>query len=129
LLIALPLFAGAAEPNYGQREFQTRCAMCHGAVGRGDGWLAQQLIQRPPSLTQLKKNNGGTFPRDKVTRVIDGRTAVKTHGPSEMPVWGAIYQSEIEAAGGPRGGTRDDADVNISYRLQALVDYLVTLQQ
>ena len=129
LLCAIPLFAGAAEPSYGQREFQTRCAMCHGTAGRGGGWMAEYLIQRPPVLTQLKKNNGGSFPREQIARVIDGRTDVKLHGPRQMPVWGSIYQTEIETAGGPRGGTREESDININYRIQALIGYLATIQE
>ena len=92
--------------------------MCHGTQARGDGWLAEFLIQRPPALTQLKKNNGGNFPRELVARAIDGRTAIRLHGPSEMPVWGTIYKSEIEvAAGGKRAftatGTYSDGSVNV----------------
>ena len=129
LLWAIPLFAYAAEESFGQREFRTRCAMCHGTAGRGDGWLGEQLIKRPPPLTQLKKSNGGTFPRERVAQVIDGRTLTTSHGPREMPVWGAIYRSEIEAATGARRGVREEDEVNISYRIQALIEYLVTIQE
>jgi mono/diheme cytochrome c family protein len=129
LLCAISALAWGAEPNYGEREFRTRCAMCHGTSGKGDGWLAEQLIQRPPALTQLKKKNGGTFPREKVARIVDGRTLIKTHGPSEMPVWGVIYRSEMDAAAGTRRGVREEDEVIISYRIQALVAYLATIQE
>ena len=63
LLATVCIDAGAAEPTLGQREFRARCAMCHGTEARGDGWMAANLIQRPPSLRGLKKKNGGTFPQ------------------------------------------------------------------
>ena len=129
LLCALPLLANAAEPLFGQREFQTRCAMCHGKAGRGDGWLAEFLIQRPPTLTQLKNKNGGTFPREQIARVIDGRFAIKSHGPSEMPAWGAVYRAELNTTTGALLGVREEDEVNISYRIQALVEYLATIQE
>ncbi len=128
LLCAVSLHALAAEPGLGQREFSARCAMCHGTSARGDGWMAENLIRRPPSLRNLKKNNGGMFPREQLARTIDGRIAIKAHGPSEMPAWGTIYKSDIAtAAGGPRG-VREEDEVNISYRIQALIEYLTTQQ-
>jgi len=121
--------AWSAEPSFSQREFATRCQMCHGPAGRGDGWLAEQLIKRPPTLSQLSRKNGGVFPRDQVVRIIDGRSPIKLHGPTEMPAWGTIYRSEIAAAsGGPRG-VRDEDEVNVSYRIQALIEYLVSIQE
>ena len=90
--------------------------------------MAENLIRRPPSLRNLKKNNGGVFPREQLARTIDGRISIKAHGPSEMPAWGTIYKSAIAtAAGGPRG-VREEDEINISYRIQALIEYLATQQ-
>jgi mono/diheme cytochrome c family protein len=122
------LASTAAEPNFGQREYRMRCAMCHGAAARGDGWMAEYLIKRPPTLRDLKKKNGGMFPREQVARIVDGRTAVKGHGPSEMPAWGVVYKSEIEVAAGQRRGVREEDEINVSYHIQALIEYLATLQ-
>ena len=87
---AIALFASAmasaADNTLGKNEYDARCAMCHGAAGKGDGWLADNLLKRPPTLTQLKKKNGGVFPLANVIEVIDGRRAVGLHGPREMPV-------------------------------------------
>jgi len=118
----------AAETAHGQGEFNTRCAMWHGAEARGDGWLADMLIRRPSSLRELKIKNGGTFPREQIAQRIDGRTMTKARGPHEMPAWGAIFKRDIESAtGGPRG-VREEDEITISYRIQALVEYLATLQ-
>ena len=46
-----------------------------------------------------------------------------------MPIWGDIYKSEIESKGGARGGVREEDEINISYRIQALIEYLATLQE
>lgn len=129
LLLLVPLSAWSAEPTFGQREFATRCQMCHGPAGRGDGWLADQLIKRPPTISQLSRKNGGVFPRDQVARIIDGRSPIKLHGPTEMPAWGNIYRAEIDAATGTRRGVRDEDEVNVSYRIQALIEYLASIQE
>ena len=72
LLLLVPLTASGAKPSFGQREFATRCQMCHGPAGRGDGWLAEQLIKRPPTLSLLTRKNGGVFPREQVARKYPG---------------------------------------------------------
>ncbi len=128
LLCVIAFSTIAADPSPGQREFNARCAMCHGASARGDGWLAENLIRRPPSLRELKKKNGGVFPREQIARTVDGRISIKAHGPSEMPAWGTVYKTEIETAAGSRRGVREEDEINISYRIQVLIEYLATQQ-
>jgi len=127
VLAATP--AAAADDSLGKREFETRCAMCHGVTGKGDGWLADYLMKRPPALTQLKKNNGGVFPLADVIDIIDGRKAVKVHGPREMPVWGTVYQEERKMAN--EAGTEAPADTLRMTRskLRALAYYISRLQE
>jgi mono/diheme cytochrome c family protein len=129
---ALALFAAttapAAENRLGEREFQTRCAMCHGVAGNGDGWLAEYLLQRPPSLRQLKRNNGGVFPFARVNQVIDGRTAVKLHGPRAMPVWGNVYSAEQQMANKARTGVPSADEKVIRAKIRALTNYVAQLQ-
>ncbi len=72
----------------GQAVFNQKCAVCHGVDAKGGGELAQYLTVKPANLTQLSKNNDGVFAFWDVYRTIDGRTAVKGHGPRDMPVWG-----------------------------------------
>ena len=98
--------------------FKTYCASCHGTSARGDGPLADSMRRRPANLTEISKRNKGTYPRELVFKIIDGRTKVPGHGGPDMPVWGDAFMRSGE------GG--DEAAVK--HRIQALVDYLETLQ-
>ncbi|MCE9639627.1 MAG: hypothetical protein K8S22_05670 [Betaproteobacteria bacterium] len=81
-MVALPAPVFAADSSAGQQDYEIRCAMCHGGGGKGDGWLAAQLIQRVPPLTQMKKSNGGVFPTSPMHRVRGGCTwARRSCGP------------------------------------------------
>ena len=98
--------------------FKTYCATCHGTSARGDGPLADSMRRRPANLTEISKRNKGTFPKDLVYQIIDGRQKVPGHGGPDMPVWGDAFLRTAEGA--------DEASVK--NRIQALVDYLETLQ-
>lgn len=87
--VALPAAAQPARPDLGQREFNAKCAVCHGADGKGSGPLAEHLKQRPPDLTTMARRNGGVFPVAKTYAAIEG--AGGGHGSREMPVWGLDY--------------------------------------
>jgi mono/diheme cytochrome c family protein len=118
---ARPLDQDQAPPNYaamGGYFFKTYCAACHGTSARGDGPLADSMRRRPANLTEISKRNKGSFPKDVVFKVIDGRTKVPGHGGPDMPVWGDAFMRSGEAS--------DEASVK--HRIQALVDYLETLQ-
>jgi hypothetical protein len=53
-----------------------------------------------------------------VHQIIDGRTKVSGHGGPDMPVWGDAFMR-----------TSDGADeASVQHRINALVDYLETLQ-
>jgi mono/diheme cytochrome c family protein len=119
----------AADNTLGKNEYEARCAMCHGAGGKGDGWLANNLLKRPPSLTLLKKNNGGVFPMATVTEVIDGRKAVSLHGPREMPVWGTVFRVEEKAATAARPATLTPEEQLVRAKIRALTNYVLQLQE
>jgi mono/diheme cytochrome c family protein len=121
--------AADTDDALGKGEFQTRCAMCHGMSGHGDGWLAKYLLQRPPSLTQLKKNNGGVFPLVRVNDIIYGRQPVKLHGPSEMPVWGDIYREEQQRENLAQTGVASVDERVIRAKIRALTGYVSQLQE
>jgi mono/diheme cytochrome c family protein len=60
-------FAGAAQAeefDIGKWEFQSSCASCHGADGKGNGPVSEQLKVPPPDLTLLAKKNNGGLPHE-----------------------------------------------------------------
>ena len=68
----------------GRVDFLSYCAACHGVGGKGDGTVAEYLTLAAPDLTQLRKMNAGTFPRERIQNVIDGRAGGEGS-------WGARY--------------------------------------
>lgn len=127
--IAAVLSSGAvlAQPatDLGKTEYYTKCAVCHGLSGKGEGSFGEVLKVNMPDLTLIAKRNGGVFPLDRVTMAIDGRATPRAHGTSEMPIWGTRYS--VEAA--PRyDDFRFDSEAFVKVRVLALVDYLYRLQ-
>ena len=73
--------------------FQACCASCHGTDGKGSGLAAVVLTTKVPDLTRLAEVNGGTFPYDRVQRIISGdQPGTPAHGSREMPLWGPIFK-------------------------------------
>jgi mono/diheme cytochrome c family protein len=120
------VIAQTAKTDPGQNEYEVRCSICHGMDAKGDGVFGQALKVVPPDLTALAKNNGGVFPAERVSNVIDGRVEIASHGPRDMPIWGMRYA--VNAA---------EQFVNVPYAQEAfirasvlrLVDYLYRIQQ
>jgi len=129
LTLAAPAFALAAEKSIGQREYEGKCVMCHGVTGKGDGWFSEYLKHRTSSLTQLKRNNGGVFPFDRIYQVIDGRREVQVHGTREMPVWGGVYRVESETTYDAYFGQFYADEGVIRARILALIEYISQLQE
>jgi mono/diheme cytochrome c family protein len=125
---AFPALPFAADMPVGRVEYERHCIMCHGATGTGNGWLAWFLRQPVPSLTQLKKKNGGIFPVERVHQVVDGRKEIALHGPRDMPVWGQVYFTEAQRELGPGYGAYDDDKV-VRTKILALIDYISMLQE
>jgi mono/diheme cytochrome c family protein len=99
----------------GAQLYRTYCASCHGTSARGDGPLADVLRRRPSDLTTLRQRYHG-FPTELLTRIVDGRQAVRGHGSIEMPVWGDTFRS---------GNVSDEA---VDQKILALVQYLEAIQ-
>jgi mono/diheme cytochrome c family protein len=117
LLLALAFAAPVAAPS-GATLYRTHCATCHGPDAKGDGPLAEHLRFQPPDLTRLASRNGGKFPTDTVSRIIDGRSPVKGHGGPEMPIWGDAFKDSRE---------RYDEKA-VKERIARIVRYLASLQ-
>lgn len=83
--------AQTAATDRGQKEYEARCSVCHGLDAKGDGVFARALKVAPPDLTLLARNNGGAFPAERISGVIDGRIEIVSHGPRDMPIWGARF--------------------------------------
>jgi mono/diheme cytochrome c family protein len=105
------------DPASGAYMYKTFCASCHGETGRGDGTVSDLLRQKPNDLQRLAESAGGTFPRERVARIIDGRTPLAGHDRAGMPVWGDVFRTTE--------GTNERA---IARRIDALVAHLESLQ-
>jgi mono/diheme cytochrome c family protein len=102
----------------GSAVFKTYCAACHGVEAKGDGPVAEGLRVRPPDLTLLAKRNGGSYPDEKVHRIIDGRKPVKGHGGADMPIWGDAFKSSHDGY----------SEEKVKEKIAAVVEYLKTIQ-
>lgn len=125
LILVTPVLAGQTESpsqiEEGARLFDLYCQTCHGAKGKGDGPLADDLIADVPDLTTItQRSDGKTFPAEEVARFIDGRVVVGPHGTREMPVWGLSFATP---------GRVDNEESEVQARLRALVAYLKTIQK
>ncbi|QID16651.1 cytochrome c [Nitrogeniibacter mangrovi] len=122
------LAISAEVPDIGQTEYMNKCAVCHGASGKGDGGAVDLLKVAPADLTVLSKNNGGVFPVDRVYQVIDGRQVVRGHGSRDMPIWGNMYKKESAEAGAYFFEMPYTMDMYARVRILALIDYLSRIQ-
>jgi mono/diheme cytochrome c family protein len=72
---------GASDVDAGKKIYLDRCALCHGASGKGDGTAAAGLNPKPRNHTDGSYMNGRT--NDQLIEVI-------RNGKGAMPAWGAI---------------------------------------
>ncbi|MBL8381757.1 MAG: c-type cytochrome [Burkholderiales bacterium] len=112
--------------DVGKNEYENACAVCHGALGKGDGPMQTQLTRRVPDLTVLARANNGVFPFDLVYQTIDGRREVGAHGSRDMPVWGRTFrmQSSVYFENHPVY----DRESAARSRILALTEYVFRLQ-
>jgi mono/diheme cytochrome c family protein len=117
----VPRIADAA--SAGKQDFDSNCASCHGADGKGQGEALYVIPQvKPPDLTVLSKNNGGMFPADRVYKSIDGRNGIPSHERFDMPFWGTNFQRE-----GQEFTPASEAAVRA--RIKKIVDYVKSIQE
>ena len=80
-----PVAASAASIKRGRNLYETNCASCHGAQGRGDGPVSKTLLPKPADLASM----AGQHP--------DGNFAWKiANGRGLMPAWkGTLSEAQI----------------------------------
>ena len=126
--IAVPwAAAGQTKGDLGKFEYESSCAICHGMEGKGDGPWPFATMGSPPvaDLTTLARRNGRRFPFQRVYETIDGRSPVRAHGPSDMPVWGSRYRTMNPDA---YFEAPYDPDAYVRTRILALTEYVYRLQ-
>lgn len=127
--------AQAEEFDIGKWEFQSSCASCHGADGKGKGPVAEQLKVPPPDLTVLAKKNNGVFPTNAVYETIDGLQRMPAHGSREMPIWGFRFNPiinlphNVDPAYWNMLGPEQSPEVVVRTRILVVIDYLNRIQQ
>lgn len=121
--------SAADKSNAGKNEFRNSCALCHGTDGKGGSAINDLLKKAPPDLTLLSKRNGGKFPTDRVTEMIDGRELIKIHGDRDMPAWGNRYsEDKVKAAEYYGDMPYKDTEMYVKNRIKVLMEYLVSIQ-
>ena len=121
VLLAAGCSSRYAEEPSGRDVYLRHCASCHGDLGQGDGPVAASLKKAPTDLTGIAQRAGGRFDERRVMQVIDGRALVAEHGPRNMPVWGVVFEEELE--GEPYAGYTS------LLRSRNLTDYLRSIQR
>jgi len=122
LLLALPIACrDPQQPTVGRDLYLQHCASCHGESGDGSGPLAASLLRPPSDLRRIAARNGGRFDESEVMAYIDGRKTVASHGPREMPVWGAVFLEKNRPEHYP-------AYTSLLHS-RALTDYLRSIQE
>jgi hypothetical protein len=126
-LIALPAQVYAQDNSNvavsGEADFNMYCASCHGEDGKGDGPKAFGLSKPVPDITDLTQRYG-SFPRERLAKLIDGREPVEGHVDREMPVWGVWFKEEAAAE---LGGAEGD-EGSVARRVENLIGHIESLQ-
>lgn len=123
----------AQDIDVGKIEYQSSCAACHGADGKGKGPFGAALKSAPTDLTVLSKKNNGVFPVNAVYEVVDGRTAIGSHGTREMPIWGYRYRPpeayKLKQADDYVYSPPASPEGVVHGRILAVIDYLNRIQE
>lgn len=102
----------------GEDLFVSYCQICHGG-GDEAGPMAEVLSTVPLDLRLIAVRRNGVFPRDEIIKIIDGRSALKGHRNTEMPVWGKTFQ-ESEGL---------ESNKKVKQKIEVIVDYLESIQK
>ena len=120
-LLAPPAAAERSESKEpGRAEFVKYCASCHGLDGKGEGPVAESLVDTPADLTMLGARYGMPLPTSTLLRKVDGTRLTKAHGTTDMPVWG---DELFEGMRGPERTT------HVRGTILVILRYLETIQE
>jgi mono/diheme cytochrome c family protein len=108
--------AASSNPSSGAELYKKHCAVCHGTDLKGNGPFPPPY-RMPPDLTTLARRHGGKFPETYVANVLRNGVTLPTHGPAEMPVWGAEFAS-----------TERLDTVQVELRIKNLTNYIKSFQ-
>ncbi len=92
------------------------CVSCHGKEARGDGPLAADLRVKVPDMTTLSSRSGGSFPEERVRRIIESGEVLRGHGTPDMPAWGDAFRKTE----GTDAHTPQEAIRNLTQYLRSL---------
>jgi hypothetical protein len=122
LMWVIPIGIACAD-SPAKEAYLADCARCHGTHGKGHA-AAMRAVPgyKSVDLTQLSKENGGRFPRQKVYDAIEGRKRFPAHFIGDMPTWGLQYREDDEKLD-------PEAKARIRRRISALVDYIQSIQE
>jgi mono/diheme cytochrome c family protein len=107
----------------GKADFNKHCAPCHSESGKGNGPELKVIPDiKPKDLTTIAAQNGGVFPYRYVEDTIDGRKLTPAHKRFDMPFWGVNFQQQGQEF-------TPASEARAKQRIDAIVDYVATLQQ
>lgn len=129
LLLILPIIAllglqacAPTSPQTGKTIYADKCAVCHGANGKGDGELASRLDTRPADLTRIAARRNGVWPQLEVMSIIDGYSKRYLPG-TEMPIYDEFLEGNLVTF-----DTGNGVHQKTPAGLLAIVNYLETIQ-
>lgn len=105
-----------AAAEKGRMTYTRYCVACHGTTGKGDGSLAGDLSVAVPDLTSMTTRSGGSYPYDRVVRIIKSGEVVRGHGTADMPAWGDAFKKTQ----GTEEATVDAAVRNLTHFLRSI---------
>ena len=80
-------------PTSGAQMYQSYCASCHGAQGKGNGPAVEFLQTPAPDLTKLSLMNGGEYPEARVFAKLRRSSHSGDNASLTMPDWDRLFRS------------------------------------
>ena len=96
-----------------------------GRNAKGNGPDANEKAgYHPADLTNIARQHGGKFPRQAIYDIIDGGKRLPGHYNfnSPMPLWGLSFQLRGKEYS-------DESEAAVKRRINALLDYLESIQE